>query len=197
MKMRVLTRATLLLLAVTPGVYAEAPSWPLSLGSCSALGARPGEVKALYWELYQHTEVCVNLIPEPGPTGPSPFVFTFSFTHTGRELKAPPAVVLLRVQLPPFYVVLSPSLTVLLGATEKLDLTAADQPYRVTYPPNCTMSETGCGFTGVEVPLRRETFMRFAKVKTITGQSFGIAFSLSPEAHESLSNLASGLDTAP
>jgi hypothetical protein len=187
----------LILVAAAGTLHADTPSSPLSLGSCSLLGAKAGEVKTLFWELYNHTEVCVNLVPDPGPSGPSPFVLTFSFTHTGRQMTAPPATVLLRAQLPPNYVVLSPSLDVVLDATEHFDLTTPGQPYRLTYPPQCTMAETGCGFTGIEVPLTPETFRRWARARAIAGKAFGIAFSLPPEARESLGRFAERVFAAP
>src|SRR5262249_5956491 len=82
---RAAAAAALALLTAASRAHAEAPSLPLSLGSCALLGARPGEVRTLYWELYRHTEVCVIVAPEPGPAGPSPLTMTFSFTHTGRD----------------------------------------------------------------------------------------------------------------
>lgn len=191
--MRAALAGALALLAAVPVSGSEFPAIPLSLGSCALPGNRTGEVKSVYWELYQHTEVCVNLVPEPTATGPSPFVFTFSFTHTGREFK-PPAWVLFRAQLPPHYVVVVPSLDVALDGGEPLHLVSPGQPYQLTCPPNCTFSETGCGFTGVEVPLAPETFRRFAQAKRIQGTGFGIPFSLPEDARQGLSELARRLD---
>jgi hypothetical protein len=189
--------AVLILLAAAGTVRANAQALPLSLSSCDILGARPGEVKALYWELYEHTEVCVNLVPEPGPAGASPLSVTFSFTHTGRKLEAAPANVLFRVMMPPYASVAWPSLQVTLDRSEPLDLTAPGQPYQVVFPPGCTLAGSGCGYTGVEVPVSREAFLRWAAAKTIRGTAFGVAFSFSPEAHESLLRLAERLEPAP
>jgi len=181
--------ACLTLLAVGPAAGSDFPAIPLSLGSCALPGTRTGEVRSVYWELQEHTEVCVNLVPEATAAGPSPFVFTFSFTHTGRDFK-PPAWVLFRAQLPPHYVVVTPSLDVALDGGEPLHLVGPGQPYQVTYPPNCTFSETGCGFTGVEVPLSPETFRRLAQARRIQGTGFGIPFSLPEDARPSLCELA-------
>jgi hypothetical protein len=190
--------ATVSILVVAAGTaHADVQSTPLSLSSCDVLGARAGEVKALYWELYDHTEVCVNLPSAPGPPGAWPLSFTFSFTYTGRTMKAPPANVLFRVMMPPYAAIAWPSLQVTLDSGERLDLTAPGRPYRVVYPPGCVGAEDGCGCTGLEVPLSREEFLRWAAAKTISGTAFGVDFSLAPGAHESLLSLAERLEPAP
>lgn len=188
---RGLRQAGLILLAATR-LHADTPSWPLSLGSCAVLQAPPGEVRSLYWDLYQHTEVCVNLAPQSGPEGPSPLAFSFSFTHTGRERKASPAFVVLHVQLPPTYVVLSASLHIVLDQAERFDLTASQQLYRVTFPPGCT-TEGGCGFTGLDALLSRDAFAHLVKARVISGEAFGIPFVLSPDAGQALSLFAERL----
>lgn len=181
-------QAGLILLAAT-SLHADTPSWPLSLGSCAVLQAPPGEVRSLYWELYQHTEVCVGLAPQPGPEGPSPVAFSLSFTYTGRDRKAPPAWVLLHVQLPPVFVVLTPSLRLVLDQAERFDLTASPQLYRVTFPPGCA-GDSGCGFTGLEALLSREFVGRLAKAKEISGEALGVPFVLSPDARDALALFA-------
>jgi hypothetical protein len=178
--------------------HADAPSWPLSLGSCSILGARLGEVKTLYWDLYQHTEVCVTLAPEPTTaSSTSALAFTFSFTYPGHELKVPPAQVLLRVQLSPSYVVSAPSLHLMLSNTERVDLTASEEAYRMTFPPGCATAGAGCGFTGIEVSLPREAFLRVVKATTISGEVFGMPFSFATDARRSLSTFAERLGPEP
>lgn len=192
-----LATVSIFLLAAAGAAHADPQGSPLSLSSCDVLGARAGEVKALYWELYDHTEVCVKLAPVPGPPGAWPLSFAFSFTYTGRTMKAPPANVLFRVMMPPYAAIAWPSLQVTLDSSEHLNLTAPGRPYQVVYPPGCTLAESGCGYTGLEVPLSREEFLRWAAAKTISGTAFGVDFSLAPGAHESLLSLAEKLAPAP
>src|SRR5262245_60702067 len=83
---------------------------PLSLGSCALPGAKPFEVRSVYWDLYQHTEVCVSFTPEPAEAG---LVLTFSFTHVGRTSMEPPRMVLLRAQLSSAAILTSASVSIL------------------------------------------------------------------------------------
>src|SRR5688572_17296091 len=155
----------------------ETPGFPLSLGSCALEGAKLGELRSVYWELYQHTEVCVSFGPEPASAG---LALTFSFTHVGRVMKERPQLVVLRAQLPPLAMVFSASVSLLVDGKEELDLTTGRE-YRMTYPPQCTPpSEGGCSFTGVEIAVPSSVFKRIAAAKTIEGRAFGIPFTLTP-----------------
>jgi hypothetical protein len=164
------------------------PAIPLSLGSCAVLQAAPFEVRSLYWELYKHTEVCVTFPAAPTPAGPSPLALTFSFTYTGTDPK-PPEWILFRAQLPPFAVVVTPSLDVSVDGGEPIPLVAPGLPYQVTYPASCGPGD-GCGFTGVEVPLAPATFRRMAQARNVRGTAFGTPFALPESARESLQELA-------
>jgi hypothetical protein len=184
----------LLALAASHAVRGDDPSLPLSLSSCSVLAARSGEVRTLYWQLYDVTEVCVNVAPEPGSEGPSPLAFTFSFTHAGREAKAAPSRMVWRVQLPPSHVATSPSLRMVLDEAEPVDLTAPGQPSRLVFSPGCS-GGTDCGYIGVEVFPARGVLARMLAAKTISGEALGgVPFSFGAEAKVALYALVQRFD---
>jgi hypothetical protein len=165
--------------------------FPLSLGSCALEGAKPGELRSVYWELYQHTEVCVSFPAEPAS---SSLALTFSFTHVGRALEERPRHVLMRAQLPPGAAVLRPSLSLLVDGREALDLTGPGALYQTTYPPHCTPPpETGCSFTGVEAAIPTSVFERIAEARTLEGRAFGAGFALSPAQRARVAALAARL----
>jgi hypothetical protein len=177
---------TLLQLSRTPP---PPVNW-LRLDTCDVFAAQPREVKSVYWDSNQHTEVCMTLIPTPESKESLPLRMTLSFTHVGRQLKGPPAVVMLHVSLPPFAVPTWPSLNLLIDREERLDLTTGSPSYSVTYPGGCG---TDCSYTGVAVPLTLATFSRIGTAKSVSGEAFGVKFSLSAEDLESLIPFAARL----
>jgi hypothetical protein len=168
------------------------PAIPLSLGSCAVLQAAPFEVRSLYWELLKHTEVCVAFPGAPPAEGSLPFSFTFSFTYTGTEPK-PPAWILFRAQLPPYAVVVTPSLEVSIDGEEPMNLVAPGRPYQLAYPNGCAGADT-CGFTGVEVPLTPATFQRMVQARSVRGTAFDTAFAFPADARRALQELARRAD---
>jgi hypothetical protein len=59
---------------------------------------RPGEVKHLYWDLFDTTEVWVQIRPDsPEGKGPAPLQLVFQGFYKGREAKGTPGRVGARV----------------------------------------------------------------------------------------------------
>jgi hypothetical protein len=154
------------------------------------------QVKKLYWDLFQTTEVWVRLIPQD-PEGKPPLVsliFQAFFSgkperdpYTGqpRDPKGPPSKLELRAQPLPLTVV--NQLTLKLVVDDKtVDLTAPGAAYRNLYP--CPDGE--CAANAVAAEIDPPRLRALIKAKLVKGEVLGIPIRLTPDDQRALAELA-------
>jgi hypothetical protein len=144
--------------------------------------SRPREVKRLYWDLFQTTEVWVTLSPVTADTVAGPR-FAFQAFFPGREVKGRPQ----RVQVKALagVVAIDLSLRVTIDGMTT-DLTGPDGNSFLLYPP-CS---EGCSANGVAAELKPELLRSMAVAANVGIVAFGSTFQLSPEDRGALGEFA-------
>ena len=149
----------LLLLLQAPG-----DGWGMAPG-------KPGEVKHLYWDLFNTTEVWVQVMPErPDGKGPTPLQLVFQAFYTGREAKGAPARVGARV--------VGPTIDLLFRLTydgKTADLTGPQGNSRYLWPGACG----DCNPNGVDAEVKIDVLRDYAAAVSPGGVALGIPFVLS------------------
>jgi hypothetical protein len=168
--------------ALLPGVVAlvlaQAPGdgWGM-------VDSRPREVKRLYWDLFQTTEVWVTLSPVTGDTVAGPR-FAFQAFFPGREIKGRPQ----RIQVKALGGNGSDlSLRVTVDG-KTTDLTGPDGSSSLVYPA-CGPDES-CGAIGVVASLKPELLSSMVTAGNVDVSAFGSTFPLSPEDRAALGEFA-------
>jgi hypothetical protein len=143
------------------------------------------EVRRLYWELAQMTEVWVRLIPED-PDGKPPLVnLVFQAYYPGRagrdpytglpqEPKGPPARLAVRAEPLPLTVIRELSLRLVIDG-KRFDLTGPGSRYR-NLP--CLVSSEDCVPNAVEAELDPSILRSLIAAKTVQGQALGFPVTL-------------------
>jgi hypothetical protein len=155
------------------------------------------QVKKLYWDLFQTSEVWVRLIPED-PEGKPPLVSlifqayfpgkpeTDPYTGAPRDPKGPPSQLILRAQ--PLPMTLVRDLTLRLMIDDKtVDLTAPGARYRYLYP--CLPGDVcaaNAGAAEIDPPLLRA----LVKAQVVKGEVLGFPIKLAPEDQRALAEFA-------
>lgn len=135
----------------------------------------PREIKTLYWELFNTTELWVRLTPE-GETGkPAPVSLIFSATFPGSRQADVPTEISIRAQVDPRFVASKFSLKLMPHPGELLDLAAPGTDFE--YYPHCPIGEK-CAVTGIISIVPWKVFTRIVKAKSITGEVLGLEVSL-------------------
>jgi hypothetical protein len=145
--------------------------------------SRPDEVKRLYWDLYQTTEVWVTLSPVTGNTVAGPR-FAFQAFFPGQEVKGTPQ----RIQIKALGGNTSDlSLRVSIDG-KTTDLTGPEGTSSFLYPP-CGPDE-GCGAIGVVADLKPDLLRSMATAANVELAAFGSTFQLSSEDRAALGEFA-------
>jgi hypothetical protein len=172
-------------LALVPVLWLLLPQAPGD-GWAMAPG-KPGEVKHLYWGLFDTTEVWVQLSPElPAGKGPAPLQLVFQAFYKGREAKGAPSRVGARV-VGPAVADLSFRLTY---EGETADLTGPQGNSRLLFPaPACD----GCSANGVDAEIRPDVMRDYAAANSPGGSALGIPFVISTADRGALKAFVAGL----
>lgn len=143
--------------------------------------APPREVRRVYWDLFQTTEVWVLLLPE-GPQGEPPLVnFVFQAFFPGRAKREPysklprwpkgePERLVLKVQGTPLTLIREFSLRLVIDNTT-VDLTGAGSDF--TYLGCFAGDMVGCSVTGVEVKMEPSLLRSLITAESVRGQALG------------------------
>lgn len=145
----------------------------------------PRELKSVYWELFQTTEVWLHLIPED-PDGKPPLVnLVFQAFFPGRaernpysgllrEPKGPPARLVLKAQPLPLTIVRELSLRLVIDG-RTVDLAGPDNRYR-NLP--CLVATEGCTPYAVEAELEPSILRSLITARAVRGEVLGFPIEL-------------------
>jgi hypothetical protein len=141
---------------------------------------KPGEVKHLYWDLFDTTEVWVQLTPElPDGKGQAPLRLVFQAFYKGHEANGTPSRIDARV-VGPAVADLSFRLTY---EGKSADLTGPEGHSRLLFPvPACDT----CSANGVDAEVRPDVMREYAAAANPGGSALGIPFVLSPADRDAL-----------
>jgi hypothetical protein len=134
----------------------------------------PREIKTLYWEVFQTTEVWVRLAPEGENRKPAPVSLIFYATFPGKKLAHEPTDINIRAQTDPRFVASKFSLKLMLDPGEPLDLAGPGANFE--YYPRCPTGD--CAVTGVISVVPWKVFARIVQAKGIVGEVLGLGISL-------------------
>ena len=144
--------------------------------------SRPREVKKLYWDLFQTTEVWVTLSPVTANTVAGPR-FAFQAFFPGREVKGKPQ----RIQMKALAGLVATDLSLRVTINGKTtDLTGPDGSSFLLYPP-CS---EGCSANGVAADLKPELLRAMVDAAQLGIVAFGSTFQLSSEDRAALGEFA-------
>lgn len=147
--------------------------------------APPREVRRVYWDLFETTEVWVLLLPE-GPQGERPLVnFVFQAFFPGRAKREPyskvprwpkgkPEQVVLKVQGTPLTVIRELSLRLVIDNTT-VDLTGPGSDFRSL---GCFAGDMECSPTGVEVKMEPSLLQSMITAERVRAQALGFPIEL-------------------
>jgi len=166
--------------------------------------APPQQVKTLYWDLFQTTEVWVSLIPADPDARPPLVRLIFQAFFAGREVKGAPSRLTLRALPLPLTVITDLSLRVTVDG-ETADLAAScsapggqgsreGNPCFLLYPP-CG-PDGGCSANGVAAELSTPLLRSLARSRTVEGVVLGFPVVLSRDDRAAIGQFAEriGLD---
>jgi hypothetical protein len=157
--------------------------------------APPREVKRVYWDLFEITEVWVLLLPGDPQGEPAPVNVVFQAFFSGHAKRDPysklpewpkgePERLTVRVQPFPTTVLKEPSLRLVvddetfdLGASCKWPL-GSGGPCQILYSG---ASELGSAIIGVSVEVEPALLQRLAKARAVTGTALGFPILLSSD----------------
>lgn len=141
----------------------------------------PREIKTLYWELFQTTEIWVRISPDGKDHKPSPVSLIFYVTFSGKELSFEPTHITIRAQADPRFVASKFSLKLSPQPGAPLDLVGPPGTAKNSigtnfqYYPNCPGG--GCAVTGVISYLPWKVFLQIARSESLTVEALGIEVS--------------------
>jgi hypothetical protein len=147
--------------------------------------APPREVKRLYWELFETTEILVRLVPEDPDGRPSLVILTFQAFFPGRAErdpysglpqwpKGPPGRLALRAEGAPLTVIRELSLRLIVDGTT-VELTGPTSRYR-NIP--CLFATDDCTPNGFEAELEPAILRSLTKARAVGGQALGFPIQL-------------------
>jgi hypothetical protein len=157
--------------------------------------APPREVKRVYWDLFETTEVWVLLLPGDPQGDPAPVNVVFQAFFSGRAKRDPyskllpewpkgePERLTVRVQPFPTTVLKEPSLRLVVD-DETFDLSASCNPLGSGGPCQILYSgdsEGGSAIIGVSVEVQPALLQRLAKARVVTGTALGFPIVLSSD----------------
>jgi hypothetical protein len=155
--------------------------------------AAPREVRRLYWDLFQLTEVWLRLTPE-GPNGEAPLVnLVFQAFFPGRAErdpysggprapKGPPARLVVRAEPLPSTIVRALSLQLVVDGTA-IDLTPPGGRYR-NLP--CLVASEECVPNAVEAEIDESLLRSLVAARAVDGAALGLPIRLSRADQDAL-----------
>jgi hypothetical protein len=162
------------------------------------------EVKKLYWDLFETTEMWTRLIPED-PDGKPPLaslIFQAFFPgraerdpYTGlpRDPKGPPARIVVQAQPLPLTVIRELSLRLVIDG-RRIDLTGPTSRYR-NLP--CLVATEDCVPNAVEAELEPSTLRSLIAATSVSGEALGFPIKLADADRAALAEFATRIGVPP
>ena len=175
----------LLVLFQSPG-----DGWALAPGAAR-------EIKRLYWDLFQTTEVWLRLVPEDPHGSPPLLNLVFQAFFPGRAERdpysglprqppGPPAKLTLRAQPSPVTMIRELSLRLVIDG-KTVDLTGPGRPYRTL----CLVAGEDCAPNAVEADLEPSLLRSLIAARTVQFQALGFPVTLTEADRRALGEFAS------
>ena len=127
--------------------------------------AGDGDIRAVYWELQNQTDVWLTLEPRDAGGARAPLL-TFTYRFAGKRPEGPPTHIDVRAYAPPLWAGRA-TLWFLLDGREKIDLGSS---------PGGLIGGVPSDYLLQTIPI--EMFKRFASAKRISGEALGSDFEL-------------------
>jgi len=142
--------------------------------------SKPGEIKSIYWDVFDTTEVWLRVSPEAADgKGPAPLRLVFQAFYPGRQPKGPPKRLGVRV-VGPAVADLSLRLTI---DGKTFDLTGPEGSSRLLFPvPSCQE----CSANGVDAELKPSVLRALASAASAGGTALGVPFVISSSDRKAL-----------
>jgi hypothetical protein len=162
------------------------------------------EVKKLYWELFETTEVWIRLIPED-PDGKPPLVNLIfqaffpgraerdPYTGLPRDPKGPPARIVVQAQPLPLTLIRELSLRLVIDG-RRIDLTGPTSRYR-NLP--CLVASEDCVPNAVEAELEPSTLRSLIAATSVRGEALGFPIKLTDADGAVLAEFATRIGVPP
>jgi len=163
------------------------------------------EVKKLYWELFETTEIWTRLIPED-PDGKPPLVsLIFQAFFPGRaerdpynkglprDPKGPPARIVVQAQPLPLTVIRELSLRLVVDG-RSIDLTGPTSRYH-NLP--CLVASEDCVPNAVESELEPSTLRSLIAATSVSGEALGFPIKLADADRAALADFATRIGVPP
>jgi hypothetical protein len=148
--------------------------------------ARPREVKSVYWELFQTTEVSLLLIPEVLDQEKPLVQLVFQAFCRGRRIETAPERLVIRALPLPLTGMKEPSLRLDVDGKRTISSGSQTKP-RLLYPP------FGDQANGVEVGIEPEVLGALVLGKQIEGEALGFPIRLAKEDQDALGRFVAAL----
>jgi hypothetical protein len=162
------------------------------------------EVKKLYWELFETTEIWIRLIPED-PDGKPPLVNLIfqaffpgraerdPYTGLPRDPKGPPARIVVQAQPLPLTVIRELSLRLVIDG-RRIDLTGPTSRYR-NLP--CLVANGDCAPNAVEAELEPSALRSLIAATSVRGEALGFPIKLTDADRTALAEFATRIGLPP
>jgi hypothetical protein len=132
-------------------------------------GGTPGEVKHLYWELFDTSELWVQVSPQLPDGRPAPLRMVFQAFFKGPKPRAVPGRIGARV-----LGAVGPDLSFRLSYAERtVDLTGPEGNSHLLFPSGGTFAN------GVDAEIKPDVFRAFVSAPNPSGAAFGVPFTFS------------------
>jgi hypothetical protein len=142
--------------------------------------AQDGDIRVVYWELINQTEVWLTLTPNTPRGDPVPASMTFAIRFCGKRPAEPVTGVEVRA-LAGLLFVWKQQLGLVLDGRETIPLAGPDVSYSTIYGSACD----GC-VQGVLATISIDTLKRIASAASISGDLLGTEFVLAPSQRAAL-----------
>lgn len=172
--------------------HAAATPFLVSGAACNLAKDDLDGIKRLYWQLYDLTELCVDV--DVTTTPPTRMTLSFVLVYQGREITRLPVSALLRAHTNTTAGLVGPRFEFRIprGA---LALMAPQRDYQLTYP--CDRSQDRCAFDGAVASISISELLELSKAETLAGHALGTDFTVTSGGLDAIRTLAAVVREQP
>jgi hypothetical protein len=162
--------------------------FPISGAACDQGRLISNQLRTLYWESFDTTEVCVAVDTERASTSHVSLYLVATFK--GRGIDSVPTMVLVRAQSnatigdgsfrSPRFVLRSKAI--------QINLIAPGRSYQLVYP--CDQTQTGCSYDGVVSRIDVQELVTLAHAGAVSGHALGADFELTQSGLDAVRAIA-------
>ncbi len=172
--------------------HAAAAPFLVSGAACNLAKADRNGIKRLYWQLYDLTELCVDV--DVTTTPPTRMTLSFVLVYQGREITRLPVSALVRAHTNTTAGLVDPKFE-FRTPRGALALMAPQRDYQLTYP--CDRSQDGCAFDGAVASISSSELLELSKTETLAGHALGTDFTVTSVGLDAIRTLAAVVREQP